>query len=223
MATGNCVPGGDVRSAWDVDEPKYRRALRYYYHRAFPRHQKPAPVAWSVFWGVFIGVLPTLGIAVGLTMLVTALFRLPKTPGVVASFIAIPPTLFFFFYPVGYFLVGVPIVQPAAIDYDFLDVFGSLTLGNLGEVGSMLWRTASGHVKAFLVGMTIVATITGALCFALTMVIMRRREARRLAARAARIAAREAAAVAAATPVPVPEPEPTPSPGPGRPDGVAGA
>lgn len=179
-----------------VTEPKYRRALRYYYHRVFPRHQAPVPVAASVFLGVFIGVLPTLGVAIGLTLAATALFKLPKTPGVVASFIAIPPTLFLFFYPVGYFLVGVPLLKPRAIDYDFLEVIGSLTLTNVGEVGGMLWSTASDHVLAFLLGMTIVATLTAALCFMLTVVVMKRRRATQLRLRAERKAARLAAEAA---------------------------
>lgn len=172
------------------DEPRYRRALRYYYHRAFPRHQEPLPVALSVFVGVFIGVLPTLGIAVGLTLIATSILKLPKTPGVVASFIAIPPTVFLFFYPLGYFAVGVPLMKPKAIDFDFLEVVGSLTLANIGEVGGQLWSGASDHVLAFMVGMTIVSSITAVICFSLTIVIMKRRRAEHLRKREERRAAR---------------------------------
>jgi len=184
-----------------LKEPKYRRALRYYYHRVFPRHQAPLPVAMSVFLGVFIGVLPTLGVAIALTLAATAMFKLPKTPGVVASFIAIPPTLFLFFYPVGYFLVGVPLLRPKAIDFDFLEVIGGLTLANVGEVGGKLWATASDHVLAFLVGMTIMAALTGAVCFALTFVVMKQRRATQLKLRAERRAARLAAEQAEANAV----------------------
>lgn len=158
-----------------ASESKLRQTLRRYYRDIFPADREPLPVAASVFLGAFIGVLPTIGIAVPLTLLATAVFKLPKAPGVVASFIATPPTLFFFFYPLGYFAVGLPIVEPVAIDFDFLEVIGSMTLANVSEVGSKLWGGARDHVIAFFVGMSIVATVSAALCAIPTYVIMKRK------------------------------------------------
>lgn len=156
------------------------RTLRYYQHRLFPRHQASAPVALSVALGVFIGVLPTLGVALLLTAIAQQLLRLPKGPGLVASFIAIPPTLFLFFYPLGYFAVGVPLMRPRKLDFDFLAQVKTLSMANVQEVLGQLWHTASDHVVAFMVGMTIVAGVTAAVAFALTYIVMeRRRRARK--------------------------------------------
>lgn len=160
----------------ELEEPKFRRALRRYYREVFPEGQKPLPVAASVFLGAFIGVMPTLGIAIPLTWLATAVFRVPKAPGIVASFIATPPTLFFFFYPLGYFAVGLPLVHPPPIDFDFLGAIGDLTLANIGEAGAHLWNSAKGHVLAFFVGMSVVATVSALICAIPTFVIMRKKQ-----------------------------------------------
>ena len=81
-----------------------RERLRTFYRALFPEGQSAVLVAVSVFLGVFIGVLPTIGFALPLTALATGAFRLPMGPGLVASFVATPPTLFMFFYPLGYLL-----------------------------------------------------------------------------------------------------------------------
>lgn len=170
--------------------PKRRslsRTLRYAYHRLFPRHERSSAVALSVALGVFIGVLPTLGVALVLTALAAQVLRVPKAPGLAASFIAIPPTLFLFFYPLGYFGVGLPLLRPPTLDFDFLAEFQKLTLMNFDEIASRLWGDARGHVIAFLVGMLIVAALSGLLAYGLTYAVMekkhRARHARRLARR----------------------------------------
>ena len=56
-------------------ESKYKRLSRIYYNRMFPRRQDALKVAWSVFIGVFIGVWPTIGLAIILTVALCALFR----------------------------------------------------------------------------------------------------------------------------------------------------
>uniref|UniRef100_UPI0015678163 DUF2062 domain-containing protein n=1 Tax=Fibrobacter succinogenes TaxID=833 RepID=UPI0015678163 len=56
-------------------ESKYKRLSRIYYNRMFPRRQDALKVAWSVFIGVFIGVWPTIGFAIILTVAICALFR----------------------------------------------------------------------------------------------------------------------------------------------------
>lgn len=143
-------------------------------------------MAFSVFLGVFIGLLPTLGIALIITAIVAQLFRVPKGPGLLASFIAIPPTLFLFFYPLGYFAIGLPLVKPPSVDFDFLAEIERMNLMTVGDVASHLWQNARGHLLAFLVGMTIVAAVTGILAFIATYVVMEnkrklRSERRRLA------------------------------------------
>ena len=152
-----------------------QRTFRYYIHRLFPRHQPSTPVAASVALGVFIGVLPTLGVALILTAIAQQILGLPKGPGLVASFIAIPPTLFLFFYPLGYWAVGVPLMHPAALDFNFLAQIKTLTMANAADVLGYLWTVAEDHLIAFMVGMTIVASVTAALAFGLTYVMMERR------------------------------------------------
>jgi uncharacterized protein (DUF2062 family) len=80
------------------------RLFGYVKHRLFPKRRQPWEVALSVAIGVFVGILPTWGFALFLTLGVLALVRLPKAPGALSSFIAIPPTIFPFFYPVGYWI-----------------------------------------------------------------------------------------------------------------------
>lgn len=178
----------------------FERTLRYYLHRLFPRHESSGAVAFSVALGIWIAVLPTLGVALALTALAAHLMRVPKGPSLVSSFVATPPTLFLFFYPIAYFGVGLPLLRPPPASFDFLDEIEHMTLVNAGEVGAHLWHDARGHVIAFLVGILIVATITAALGFALAYVIMERKHERRRLARAAARARRSAAAAHAPDP-----------------------
>lgn len=83
-------------------------------------------------------------------------------PGAIASFVAIPPTLFFFFYPLGY-AVGKFLVNPAPIAFDFVERFGTITMTNFKSEMVNLWTMAAGSFVAFLVGMVVVALITGIL------------------------------------------------------------
>lgn len=115
-------------------------------------------VGFSVAIGVFIGIWPTIGVAIILTVALCAFFRLPKIPGTVASFVANPFTQFGFFYPAGYML-GCDIVEPDRIGFDFLDKMEGLSFKNALSVVADLWTNASGHVVAFLLGITIVAAI----------------------------------------------------------------
>jgi uncharacterized protein (DUF2062 family) len=177
-----------------VKRRRLSRTLKYYYHRLFPRHERSIPVATSVFLGVFIGLLPTLGIALILTAIAAQIARVPKGPGLLSSFIAVPPTLFFFFYPLGYFGVGLPLMNPPAVDFDFLAEIQQLNMMNAGDIASRLWTDARGHLVAFLVGMVIVAGGTGALAFAATYGIMEHKRKKRLARRLQRRLEREAAA-----------------------------
>ncbi len=129
-----------------------------YFNRMFPKRMDALQVALSVFLGVFIGIWPTIGVAIILTVAVCALFRLPKVPGVVASFVANPLTQFGFFYPAGYY-IGRKILQPEKISFDFLEEIKGLSFRNVVEVISRLWNEASGHLLAFLLGITIVAFV----------------------------------------------------------------
>ena len=124
------------------NESKYKRLSRIYYNRMFPRRQDAMRVAWSVAAGVFIGIWPTIGVAIILTVAFCALFRLPKVPGIVSSFVANPLTQFGFFYPTGYML-GCKIVHPEAIKFDFLEEFQGLSFKNFTTVIGHLWNDAA--------------------------------------------------------------------------------
>ncbi|MCQ2102345.1 MAG: DUF1015 family protein [Fibrobacter sp.] len=156
-------------------ESKYKRLSRIYYNRMFPRRHDALEVAWSVFVGVFVGVSPTFGVAIIMTVAICALFKLPKVPGVIADFVANPVTQFGFFYPSGYAL-GCAIVQPEAINFDFLGEFEQVSWSNFGTIMGNLWNNASGHLFAFLVGIEIIATITGFIFFFIAYFVVLRRK-----------------------------------------------
>ncbi|MFT3923940.1 MAG: DUF2062 domain-containing protein [Myxococcales bacterium] len=169
----------------------FSRTLRYYAHRLLPRHGHSGRVAWSVALGIWIAVLPTLGIALALTALAAHIARVPKGPALVSSFVATPPTLFLFFYPLAYFGVGLPLLRPAAVQVDLLAEVQKLTLTNAGEISTRLWHDARGHVIAFLFGVLVVATATAAMGFGASYLLMEQRRRVRLAARAERLKQRE--------------------------------
>ena len=77
--------------------PRYVRIFRVNFNRMFPVRQDALKVAFSVAAGVFIGIWPTIGVAILLTIAFCSVFRLPKIPGTVASFVANPLTQFGFF------------------------------------------------------------------------------------------------------------------------------
>lgn len=158
-------------------EPKVRRLARQYQEKLFPANQSPLLISVSVFVGVFIGVLPTLGVALPLTWVATTLCRLPKGPALIASFVATPPTLFLFFYPLGYFGIGLPLLQPPGIDFDFLALVQGLGALHGHALLTELWTAAKWHVVAFMAGMTIVASVTGVLCAGAVLVVVKRRRA----------------------------------------------
>ena len=142
------------------EESRATRISRVYFNRMFPKRMDALQVALSVFLGVFIGIMPAIGIAIILTVAACALFRLPKVPGVVSSFVANPLTQFGVFYPSGYY-IGKQILSPEEIKFDFLHELEGLSFSNCTEVVSKLWTEASGHVLAFLLGITIVSFIFG--------------------------------------------------------------
>ncbi len=139
-------------------EPKFKRLSRIYYNRMFPRRQDALRVAFSVAAGVFIGIWPTIGVAILLTLAFCAAFRLPKVPGVVASFVANPVTQFGFFYPAGYY-IGCSMIHPDKINFDFLSEMEGLSFKNCVTVVRNLLQNAPDHFLAFMIGITIVAAI----------------------------------------------------------------
>jgi uncharacterized protein (DUF2062 family) len=154
-----------------------RQQLRGLQAVLFPPGQAPLAVSISVFLGVFIGVMPTIGVALPLTVLATALFRVPKGPGLVASFVATPPTLFLLFFPAGY-LLGRGVLQPPPSAVVLLDEVHKATLFNAGEVCGRLWLEARPHLVAFVFGITIVSLITALACAAATYWVVARRSRR---------------------------------------------
>ncbi len=162
------------------------RTLRYFVHRLFPRHERSVDVATSVALGIWIAILPTLGVALFLTALAAHLARVPKGPALVSSFVATPPTLFLFFYPIAYLGVGLPLLRPPPASFDVLAEIQRLTLINASTVAGHLWQDARGHVIAFLVGVCVVSAATAGIGFALAYVIMERKLRARRNARAER-------------------------------------
>ncbi|MCQ2055569.1 MAG: DUF1015 family protein [Fibrobacter sp.] len=163
-------------------ESKYKRLSRIYYNRMFPRRMDALKVASSVFIGVFIGIWPTIGFAIILTVAICALFRLPKVPGVIADFVANPVTQFGLFYPGGYY-IGCKIVQPAKITFDFLGEFERMSIKNCGVIIKNLWVNAADHLIAFMVGITIVAAVVGFMFFLLAYFIVSYRKKKWIAAK----------------------------------------
>jgi uncharacterized protein (DUF2062 family) len=151
-----------------------RDRLRTFYRALFPKGQSAVMVAVSVFLGVSIGVFPTIGFALPLTAFATGLFRLPKGPGLVASFVATPPTLFMFFYPLGY-LLGKELTAPPAVDVQLLAELQRLAPSTMRVILGGLWRDARPHVLAFVIGMIIVSLMTAFIVAAASYWIILRR------------------------------------------------
>jgi len=153
---------------------RLRLALERLYRALFPDGQSAFVVAASVFVGVFIAVMPTFGICLPLTVFAAAFLRVPKGPALIASFIATPPTLLFFFYPLAY-LLGEKLTlgaEPAPKALTEARVFAPVTPPDLFTMGE-----AGAHVAAFLVGTLIVALLTAALVSAVCYVVITRRRA----------------------------------------------
>jgi len=147
------------------------RIRRYFYNKLFPKRQNPTLVALSVAVGIFIGILPTWGFALVLTIAVLALLRLPKPPGVIASFIAIPPTLLFFFYPLG-FAVGKILLPPPAGPVEIMHEIVSVNLNNYREKFAWFFGAARPYFVSFMVGTAVVAFVMAILGGVLTWGIM---------------------------------------------------
>lgn len=152
-----------------------RRRVQGVYRALFPEGQSAFVVAASVFVGVFIAVLPTFGVALPLTVLATAFLRVPKGPGLVASFIATPPTLLFFFYPLAYLLGEKLTARPAPALVNRADV-GDLAPLSLTDLFA-LRHQAGTHLVAFLMGTLLVALASAAVVAAVCYVILTRRRA----------------------------------------------
>ncbi len=153
------------------EESRFKRIRRIYFHRMFPVRQNVFRVAFSVALGVFIGIMPTLGVAIILTVAVCAAFRLPKIPGIVASFVANPLTQFGFFYPVSYML-GRHLLNPPRIRFDFLGEMQGLSFRNFTDVISNLWHNAPGHLLAFLLGITIISSVFAIVFFGIAYFVV---------------------------------------------------
>ncbi len=154
--------------------PHWPRFWTYIGHKLLPRRGNPFAVALSVYLGAVIGVFPTVGVALPLTVLVCSFLRIPWAPGAVSSLIAIPPTLIFFFYPVAYGL-GLWILRPPEIAFDFIEKFSSMQFGNISLVMGELWDGARGHLFAFTLGIVVVANLTGVLLGAIVWYLLGRR------------------------------------------------
>ena len=164
-----------------------KRHLARGYRALFPEGQSATVVAVSVFVGVFIAVMPTFGVALPLTVLATALCRVPKGPGLIASFIATPPTLLLFFYPLSYFL-GETLTAKATAQVKALGETPEVAPLSVQDIFT-LWHEARSHVVAFLLGTLIVSLITAALVSAVCYWIISRRRHSKLRASSSLVSA----------------------------------
>jgi uncharacterized protein (DUF2062 family) len=153
--------------------PLFRSRVQRVYRALFPEGQSAFVVAASIFVGVFIAVLPTFGVALPLTVLATAFLRVPKGPGLIASFIATPPTLLFFFYPIAY-LLGEWLTVTHKSGTAMLTEVQELAPLSLSDLFTKADQTGT-HVAAFLIGTLIVALFTAALVSAVCYLILTRR------------------------------------------------
>ena len=153
---------------------RLRSRLERLYRALFPEGQSAFVVAASVFVGVFIAVMPTFGVCIPLTVFAAAFLRVPKGPALIASFIATPPTLLFFFYPLAY-LLGEKLTlkaEPATKTLAEARAFTPVSPPDLFSMGE-----AGAHVGAFLVGTLIVALLTAVFVSAICYVVLTRRRA----------------------------------------------
>lgn len=153
---------------------RMRQGARQFYAALFPDGRSALATSVAVFVGVFIGVLPTIGVALPLTVLAATLLRLPRGPAMVASFIATPPTLFPFFYPLGY-IVGKAMLAPPKVELDLLQRLRELTLFNSLDLMSTLLSEGRLHVYAWFAGTAVVAFVTGLLVAGTAYFIVARR------------------------------------------------
>lgn len=154
---------------------RLRLALERLYRALFPDGQSAFVIAASVFVGVFIAVMPTFGVCLPLTVFAAAFLRVPKGPALIASFIATPPTLLFFFYPLAY-LLGEKLThgtEPAPRALAEVRAFAPAPAPDLFAIGEQ----AGAHVAAFLVGTLIVALLTAALVSGVCYLVLTRRRA----------------------------------------------
>lgn len=160
-----------------VAKPKDHRLIRiwrYVLHRLFPKRQDPMNVSISVALGIFIGILPTWGFALLLTAAVLAILRLPKLPGLMSSFVAIPPTLPFFYtagYQVGQIFLPVPDKKVHLI-HELM----TFNFSNFSEKFQWLFGIARPYFITFMIGTSIVALVTAVLGAILTWFIMNYRK-----------------------------------------------
>ena len=136
--------------------------------------------------GIFIGILPTWGFALILTVGVLALLHLPKAPGALSSFIATPPTIFTIFYPLGYWIGERTFHPQPHLGRGFLAEVQTVTWSNLGDKFHWFLGTAREHFFAFMAGTAIVALGTALLGGIITGFIVRQRRLNYLRQRALR-------------------------------------
>jgi uncharacterized protein (DUF2062 family) len=153
--------------------PRFSRAMSYYHHRMLPRKQQPHEVAFAVAIGVWIGVMPTIGVAILLTLPVCHILKLPKIPAVLGSMVANPLTQFTVFYPSGYYIGK--FLMPPQTQFDFLKRFSELSWSNYGEIAIQFLGEAKDHFFAFLIGMVLVSTVFGVLFYFGTYAMMERK------------------------------------------------
>lgn len=156
-----------------IKSPKLKRMAKLFSYRAFPRNNPPTLVAWAVFWGVWIGVMPTIGVAIPLTLLFCLIFRLPKAPAAAASFVSnpftVPP-----FYLFAYWL-GKAFLHPPPTKFDLIDI---LLNAPWNEKLPQIWEVISDspmHWYSFLIGIAIVATIVSSLFWLIAYSVVRSR------------------------------------------------
>ncbi len=143
---------------------RIKRSIRYLMYRLFPRRQNPHRLSLAIALGVFIALLPSLGLALFITVFLCAVFRLPKIPACVASFVGTPPTLIFFFWPISY-KVGLFVLPKQTKNIDLVHKMASLNLNNFSDEMGLIWSQSQVHLWAFLLGTFIVSSVFAVLSY----------------------------------------------------------
>lgn len=160
-----------------LKSPQISRLLRLYSLRAFPRNNPATTVAWAVFWGVWIGVMPTIGVAILLTLLFCWVFKLPKSPAIAASFVSNPFTVPLFY--VGGYWLGRQILNPPPVEFDLIKIFTESKFSEIFEKLGAVMAESPPHMYSFLLGMLIVASFVAALFWVIAYYMVLYRQAQK--------------------------------------------
>lgn len=154
------------------------KLVEFVVERVFGINDEPKRIAWGVFWGLFIGCSPTMGVQILLYLALSSLLRFNRVAGIPFLFVSNPFTAIPLYYSAWFLGALVLGSRPHGPEPDGplkgFDVFAfdsySLLARQMGE--EAFWQNA---METFLaiggelwVGALIFGTISGAFGFLLT-------------------------------------------------------